>query len=150
MKTPLSLPKFITLIFGLSLASLSAYISFLFQPGFEHSRYPVTLAVESSEQRLGDEEVWHYSLLHQHRPIGWITLSSPPVSQRHIELQQRSQPVTHLIQKHERRTLISLWFLVAMTAIALPLSVYMLFKVNHRLGGWKEANTQYRSIAEPH
>lgn len=148
MKTPLSLPKFITLIFGLSLVSLSTYISFLFQPGFEHSRYHLTLVVESAEQRLDDDEEWYFSSLHKHEPIGWITLSSPPSSQRHLELQQRSQSVEYAVHTSQRRLLVSRWIMIAMTATALPLSAYMVLKVSHRLGGWKEANMQYRSVVE--
>ncbi|MGR5142686.1 hypothetical protein ACQKPX_13505 [Photobacterium sp. DNB23_23_1] len=148
MKTTLSLSKFITLLFGLSLVSLSTYISFLFQPGLEHSRYHLALAVESSEQRSGDEEEWYFSSLHKHEPIGWITLSSPPSSQRHLELQQRAQSVEYAVQTSHRRQLVRQWVMVAMTATALPLSAYMVLKVNHRLGGWKEANIQYRTIVE--
>ncbi|PSU36016.1 hypothetical protein [Photobacterium lutimaris] len=148
MKTPLSLPRFITLIFGLSLVSLSTYISFLFQPGFEHSRYHLALIIELSDQRLDDEEEWYFSSLHKHEPIGWITLSSPPSSQRQLELQQREQPVEYAVQHSHRRQLVRQWFMIAMTATTLPLSAYMMLKVDHRLGGWKEANIQYRAIVE--
>ena len=148
MKTSLSLPKFITLFFGLSLVSLSTYISFLFQPGFEHSRFHLALVVESSEQRLGDEEEWYFSTLHKHEPIGWITISSPPTSQRHLELPQRSLPLESWSHTSARRLLVTHWVLVAMAIIAIPICAYKLVKTKHRLGGWKEANLQFRSIVQ--
>ncbi|MBY5946384.1 hypothetical protein [Photobacterium rosenbergii] len=148
MKTPLSLPKFIFLFFGLSLVSLSTYISFLFQPGFEQSRFHLTLIVESAEQRFGDEEEWYFSSLHKHEPIGWITIGSPPTSQRHLELPHRTLPVESLGHTAERRLLIGHWVMVAMTIIAIPISAYKLVKTKHRLGGWKEANLQFRSIVQ--
>lgn len=150
MKHSLSLPKFIMLIFGLSLVSLSTYISFLFQPGFEHSRYHLTLVVEASEQRQGDDEEWYFSSLHKHEPIGWITISSPPTSQRHLELSQRTVPVDDWWQASQRRLLVKQWIMVAMAVVAIPLCAYTLVKTKHRLGGWKEANLQFRTIVEHH
>ncbi|MGF1723542.1 hypothetical protein [Photobacterium nomapromontoriensis] len=150
MKIHLTVQQFTVLLFGLSLAALTAYLSQLFTTAYNNTdSHLFTSDILDSRRQNGlfDRDT-HSPLLHSNdaivRNMDGPSFDSQPLL---VTLTQ-SILCAEYIHPYNRRALVQNWRLIAMIATVLPAEFYHHSISNHRLGGWKETNIQFRSISQ--
>lgn len=150
MKKHLTLQPMLFMLFGLSLVALIASCRHFLLPGTA-SGQPLTWINELIETRRQDDDLDdRVAALDQStqtaRPEQ--THSASVSGARFTHTSNHALAVHRTLPAESRRLKIQRWVRSAMVAAIVPTPSYHLTHDLHRLGGWKDANRQYRAMAE--
>ncbi|WP_273860522.1 hypothetical protein [Photobacterium sp. GSS17] len=141
--------QWLSMLFCLSLVSLSAYISHLALPGYDFVGHHPTIDSELTELRRQEESRRQQdtsALSEQHADFGWLSQPITPPSQPVFSdfrapsfSDSESAPLLEC-----RRTRTMQWRLAASKVVLIPEILHPHLIDNHHLGGWKSSNLQFR------